>query len=398
MRSRRRLSERAAGRLEGVTSRAGRLLRGGGMLESFGDDEPEINDAVEAALTRRLTAARRALRAQERALETTEAQAEVEIEAEATVDLDRAEARRLMRLAREGLDAVNSGAGDAALNEDTAIALESIISVTARPSLVVRDGSPQQIDLVADPGSEKWIVIIGQSLQRIVSPLRGVGAIVVEGETSLPHPAATVWRVGTDLVVTNAHVAEEVCIRNQSAPPGDATFGYRLRPNRNTFVDFALERGAAAAKVWTVAELVYLAGPDDVDAAVFRLAPRPDQGAPPAALAVGTNKDSVQQKVDVFAAGHPVIDQENDGEAVVKVFGDLDGTKRLSPGEIVRIEETAEFAHDCSTIAGSSGSPIVDFATAKVLGLHYGGNKRERNAAVNLAALANEHPLRKLLI
>ena len=174
----------------------------------------------------------------------------------------------------------------------------------------VRDGSPQQIDLAADPGSEKWVVIIGQSLQRIGSPLRGVGAIIVEGETSLPRPAATVWRVGTDLVVTNAHVAEEVCIRNQSAPPGDATFGYRLRPNGNTLVDFALERGAAAAKVWTVAELVYLAGPDDVDAAVFRLAPRPDHGALPAALAVGTNKDSVQQKVDVFAAGHPVMTRE----------------------------------------------------------------------------------------
>ena len=65
--------------------------------------------------------------------------------------------------------------------------------------------------------------------------------------------------------------------------------------------------------------------------------------------------------------------------------------KRLQPGEISG-EALADFEihHDCSTLGGNSGSPVVDLETHQVLGLHFGGRFLESNSAVPLWLLQDD--------
>jgi V8-like Glu-specific endopeptidase len=81
------------------------------------------------------------------------------------------------------------------------------------------------------------------------------------------------------------------------------------------------------------------------------------------------------------------------------VFGKADGAIRLSPGKVTaRQSAKKRFEHDCSTLGGSSGSCVVDFAGHCVVGLHFGGvdvdeltGRGTANVAIMLAALG-DHP------
>jgi endonuclease G len=45
--------------------------------------------------------------------------------------------------------------------------------------------------------------------------------------------------------------------------------------------------------------------------------------------------------------------------------------------------------HDCSTLGGNSGSPVLALDTAEVVGLHFGGSFLWRNEAVTAPILAD---------
>jgi endonuclease G len=99
--------------------------------------------------------------------------------------------------------------------------------------------------------------------------------------------------------------------------------------------------------------------------------------------------DSVLPKVgaQVAALGYPQDDPRS------PVFRDLifEGKyklKRVAPGEIVGTDPDAVF-HDCSTLGGNSGSPLVAMDTGRVVGLHRDGPLfLYRNEAVDCVSLA----------
>ena len=55
-----------------------------------------------------------------------------------------------------------------------------------------------------------------------------------------------------------------------------------------------------------------------------------------------------------------------------EVFDDIYGVKRLQPGTIVT-ESSEIITHDCSTLGGNSGSPLIDLSTGEAVGLHFSG-------------------------
>jgi V8-like Glu-specific endopeptidase len=74
-----------------------------------------------------------------------------------------------------------------------------------------------------------------------------------------------------------------------------------------------------------------------------------------------------------------------------RIFADIYNVKRLQPGEVSGDALDAfEIFHDCSTLGGNSGSPVVDLETHQVLGLHFGGRFLEKNHAVPLWTLQND--------
>jgi hypothetical protein len=120
---------------------------------------------------------------------------------------------------------------------------------------------------------------------------------------------------------------------------------------------------------------------------VFRLA-----DAPALAGRTQITLDLVERpdwdQTHVFIVGHPISDLQDDPN-VATVFGPLDGTKRLSPGKINQVLGGNALAHDCSTTNGSSGSPLIDFASYQAVGLHYFGTPGVRNEALLFTAIKN---------
>ena len=91
----------------------------------------------------------------------------------------------------------------------------------------------------------------------------------------------------------------------------------------------------------------------------------------------------------VYAIGYPMGDPFKVTPIPIfnRVFGADEaslGKKRFSPGTVIEWAGANHFSHDASTLAGSSGSAIVDFEHRRVVGLHYSGRYRERNNAVPL--------------
>jgi V8-like Glu-specific endopeptidase len=62
------------------------------------------------------------------------------------------------------------------------------------------------------------------------------------------------------------------------------------------------------------------------------------------------------------------------------LFGNRLGVKRASPGEVVARRANV-LSHDCTTLGGSSGSPILTLKSAALVGVHRDGMYLSRNHA-----------------
>jgi endonuclease G, mitochondrial len=89
----------------------------------------------------------------------------------------------------------------------------------------------------------------------------------------------------------------------------------------------------------------------------------------------------------VVAIGFPAREDGNHF-FVPAVFESRFGVKRAAPGRLAEVTETA-LQHDCSTLKGSSGSPLLGLTTHEVVGVHAEGVFSWRNTAVP-GALAAE--------
>jgi V8-like Glu-specific endopeptidase len=89
----------------------------------------------------------------------------------------------------------------------------------------------------------------------------------------------------------------------------------------------------------------------------------------------------------VAAIGYPFDDSKRNPLFVSALFNGKFGVKRAAPGEVSGIGPQSIF-HDCSTLGGNSGSPILSMKTASVVGLHRDGYFLYRNEAVDGTSLA----------
>jgi Trypsin-like peptidase domain len=269
--------------------------------------------------------------------------------------------------------------------------LEAVIHVIGRPAWYVRNDAPQTEEIGADQAADEfWITQIVAAQEKLLDVCARVGCIMVEDGAAL-LPRATGWLIGKNTIVTNAHVAPRLALQNPSAPVNDPRGGWRLRPDRRATVDFAFENKVHRQSKFAIEEVMYVEDSGNPDIAVFRHAVPEGAGPSPSPLQLDLQeRPGGWNNIRVFVAGHPIRDLQDDDNVAV-VFGEIDGTKRFSPGYALDVLGTDVLAHDCSTTNGSSGSPLVDFASLKAVGLHYYGGPGERNEAVLLSAIA-DHP------
>ena len=278
------------------------------------------------------------------------------------------------------------------LSEESVSALEAVISVVGRPAWFVRKNVPQTQEAASTQRADEfWITIIAAA-RKALWEVCGRTGCVMKQEDGARVPVGTGWMIGERTLVTNAHVAGHLARRRQPAPAGDARNGWRLRPDIGGLVDFAFENGENGTSSFEVADVLYVEAADAPDIAIFRLRVEDNGPKPPSPIALDLTaaRPAGWSDTNVFAVGHPMADLNDDAHVAI-VFGKLDSTKRISPGKLMDVLGNEVLTHDCSTTNGSSGSPLIDFASLKAVGLHYFGKPGDRNEAVFLPAIAT-HP------
>jgi hypothetical protein len=97
----------------------------------------------------------------------------------------------------------------------------------------------------------------------------------------------------------------------------------------------------------------------------------------------------------VLGVGYPLYSDGNP-PWVDALFENVYGVKRASPGELLGLEGARLF-HDCTTLSGNSGSPLLDPRTGLVVGIHASGQFALRNTAVSTSAIHAVAQLRSLV-
>ncbi len=183
-------------------------------------------------------------------------------------------------------------------------------------------------------------------------------------------PAGTGFLIAPDVLVTNRHVLEKISMGTRALEEGQAVVGFRWLAD-----DFEDPQPITGV----------IAFDDEFDIALLRV--KPQVGRTPLKLAAAAPKREQQ----VVVIGHPYDDPVNNPMFTRTIFGSDWGIKRAAPGEVVSVSAPAPTiaGHDCSTLGGNSGSPVLALETGEVVGLHFGGSFLWRNEAVTSTALAS---------
>jgi Trypsin-like peptidase domain len=263
------------------------------------------------------------------------------------------------RLVQEALTALHNGVPPTPRQLS---ALERAIRVF-RPSLVFIKGEVGDLPTEATAVFPEW-----RKFQHAVKPfLYAIGRIDKSGEETegVDEKVGTGFLVAETLLLTNRHVLWELSGGTGKLERGQAVvrFGqeYKTRGDQ-----------AAVAIIRTVAWHRAL------DLALLEIE-RPKARAASQPLKLETRPLSPGEAVVVV--GYPFPDTIRNPLFVKQVYGDKYGIKRASPGEITDTEPPSVY-HDCTTLGGNSGSPLLAMDTAGVVAVHGCGGFATRNEAV----------------
>ncbi|MYT14734.1 V8-like Glu-specific endopeptidase [Streptomyces sp. SceaMP-e96] len=274
-----------------------------------------------------------------------------------------------------GLEKLAEGRADE-IDDDESFGMEAIVLLEGRPAILVQnhDFAPQQGD---------WAVLDGHRAA-IRASLSRVGRVELSGHLSLDW-LGTAFLVGPDVVMTNRHVAAEFA-------RGDST-GWTFQQGIGARLDMGEEYGGGAGGGGPAYDVVEVLGiHEDVDLALLRVAPPAGGGALPAPLAVAADAPADLPGRPVYCVGYPAYDgRRNEPESMRRIFMDIYNVKRLQPGTATElVPDQNVIKHDCSTLGGNSGSPVIDLTDHRVLGLHFGGRYGFGNFAVPLWQLVDD--------
>ncbi len=225
-----------------------------------------------------------------------------------------------------------------------------------RPSFIIRDNT-------FDPStSDYWEITLSEYSSILSRKLPSIGRINLLNHTHLGY-AGTGFLIDENIVMTNRHVAEHfVDFKNGQ---------YNWKVNSNgpikAGIDYNEEAGGPS-DVWIeLTKTLYIEPSPGPDIAFFKV--NMDNAIEPMELSTDITIDDA-----VVTIGYPTKKEYQPDfiERLIKlVYGGKFEIKRLSPGYIKKMSSNI-LEHDCSTLWGNSGSPILEIETGKVIGMHQG--------------------------
>jgi S1-C subfamily serine protease len=185
----------------------------------------------------------------------------------------------------------------------------------------------------------------------------------------VPQKVGTGFLVRPDLMVTNRHVLEMVSVGTMRLDRGMATVHFGHEHDVANDEDPFDVIGVVA--VHPVLDMVLL-----------RIDTTPSRNGR-APLVLGTTP--ADSGAPLVVIGYPLQDSVRNPLFENQLFGGVFGVKRLSPGELIGRQGDV-LHHDCSTLGGNSGSPVLDMATGSLVGIHFHGSFCVRNSAIASSA------------
>ena len=235
-----------------------------------------------------------------------------------------------------------------------------------RPAFVIQDNDFQI------PSDHPWAPILNLHKENIQRAVRSVGIFeILRGGKKFP--SGTGWLLSEDLVVTNQHVTEVFCEKV------DGKFQIKKGFEKIT-IDFNEEFERIHDYEFKVTEIVHVEEDDTSiydhtpDLAILRVEKINENGEKlPPPLTLYNEPLAINQPIAII--GFPSADYKLPLKRK-RVFNNIYDVKRVQPGLIKNIKMLYEFdfKHDCATLVGNSGSPVLDIATGKVVGTHFAGS------------------------
>ncbi len=270
--------------------------------------------------------------------------------------------------------------------------LEALVKVAGRPPLVVQNDVVQgKSSLAGNPSQnpDDFPADIGDKITAVEGFLPCIGR--VEFSNHAMSWGGTGWIIGKDakglIMATNRHVARLVARRTATgegvfmfSPTSNARYKARLdtveeaNTPRNPLREFQIER------------FTFLADEAAADVALARLI-LPEGGASGLAP-IPLSSDRLREGELVGIVGYPASDPyRNDPSAMERYFRGLYDVKRFSPGKLLPGEKGDVLSHDCTTLGGNSGSPLISLEKRAAVGLHFAGEYGVGNSAVRATTL-----------
>ncbi len=252
---------------------------------------------------------------------------------------------------------------------------ESVALRRGRPVLAIREGETVLQFREAESGVWKERLTAGSKVLRNAIP--AIGRIELSNFIACPS-IGTGWMVDSDIIATNRHVAEFFV---ENAGPG---FRFRLGDDRRKSIgariDFLEEIDSELQSEFEIIEIVFVAPLSMPDIALFRVRAAAGTTIPPK-LKLSSAQSEMGKTVVVV--GYPHRDPDLADQTLMDdIFGNIYERKRIAPGFVME-HLAVDVTHDCTTLRGNSGSPVIDLDTGEVVGLHRAGIFLSRNLAVN---------------
>jgi V8-like Glu-specific endopeptidase len=287
------------------------------------------------------------------------------------------EKRKYLRFGLKALGKIENGAEDQ-ISEDEERGFEAIILQIVRPAILIKKGR-------FSPPPTQW-KILNDYRKQIELSIKCVGRIEVSG-----HPThewiGTGFVVGKGVIMTNRHVAVEFAKQENK--------NWKFISGRSASIDFIREFEVNQSLEFEVEGIIGIH--ETFDLALLSIKQQSNTGDVLAtSLEVTASKPLLGSRYQVYVVGYPAADStRNEPEVMRRIFADTYEVKRLQPGVITGFDNSRnELLHDCSTLGGNSGSPVLDLKSSKVIGLHFGGSYLKNNYAVALWTMTNDTLLR----
>jgi S1-C subfamily serine protease len=255
------------------------------------------------------------------------------------------------KLAQEALAALEQGDDP---DPKGLAALELMIKLM-RPAALVESGEVGDIDPEAAKAFPTW-----ERFRTIIRPfLRSIGRI----NDAAGRGVGTGFLLDQSTVATNAHVVSFLSRGTMKLGQGQSTIDFQKE--YRTFVEKPID-------------VLSVAGVDDEnDLAMITIPPVDADSHRP----LQTKEQQMPTDSPVVAIGYPFDDPTRNPLFISGIYNGIFGVKRAAPGKI--ISSTARvLTHDCSTLGGNSGSPVVSMEDGTLVGVHKEGLFMYANSAV----------------